>query len=76
MYKVVRSEKPDGVKEHLYIVYLDDKKGGEYKAYMSPEEYKVTMIEQDMFYNKKISEKYIKHFEDALRALFREESMK
>lgn len=73
MHKVIRSEKP---KEHypLYIVYFDDKKGGEFAVDMTLKEYKVTMMKQDMFYNKNISEKYIDNFIRTLKDLFIEEN--
>lgn len=71
MRKIIRVEKPKGkvTRWSLFIVYFEDDKGKEYSSYQTPEEFKVTMLEQELV-SKGFSEKDLSDYEKALRDLF------
>lgn len=71
MGKIIRVEKPKGevTRRSLFIVYFEDDEGKEYPSYQNPEEFKVTMLKQELIL-KGFSEKDLSDYENALRKLF------
>lgn len=71
MRKIIRVEKPKGkvTRRSLFIVYFEDGNGKEYPSYQTPEEFKVTVLEQELV-SKGFSEKDLSDYEKALRDLF------
>lgn len=76
MSKILRVEKPKGkvTRWSLFIVYFEDDKGQEYPSYQFPEEFRVTMLRQELL-SKGLSEKDLSDYEKALRDLFNRENV-
>ncbi len=76
MIKIIRVKKPTGkiTRWSMFIVYFEDDEGKEYPSYQTPEEFKVTMLKQELV-SKGFSEKDLSEYESALRALIARENV-